>query len=103
MTFHILTIFPQMFDSYLKESIIGRAQKNKKIKIKIYDIRKFSKDKHKKVDDRPYAGGPGMVMTPDPIVRAIEKILSNSASYKVSRNKKKALNPSERVGQVKIF
>lgn len=74
MRFDILTIFPQMFDSYLKESIIKRAQKNKIIKIYIHDIRKFSKDKHKKVDDPPFGGGAGMVMTPQPLYDALKHI-----------------------------
>ena len=63
MRFDILTIFPSSFDSYFSESIIKRAQKNKLIKICTHDIRKFSKDKHKKVDDIPFGGGAGMVMT----------------------------------------
>lgn len=72
MRYDILTIFPKAFDSYLNESIIKRAQAKKLIKIHIHDIRKFSKDKHKKVDDIPYGGGAGMVMTPQPIHDAIK-------------------------------
>ncbi|MBI2634249.1 tRNA (guanosine(37)-N1)-methyltransferase TrmD [Candidatus Peregrinibacteria bacterium] len=72
MRFDILTIFPRTFESYLNESIIKRAHKKKLIKIKIHDIRKFSKDKHKKVDDVPYGGGAGMVMTPQPLHDAIK-------------------------------
>ncbi|MBD3361071.1 tRNA (guanosine(37)-N1)-methyltransferase TrmD [Candidatus Peregrinibacteria bacterium] len=71
MRFDILTIFPQAFDSYLKESILKRAQKNKLIEIHIHDIRDFSKDKHKKVDDVPFGGGTGMVMTPQPLYDSI--------------------------------
>lgn len=74
MKFDILTIFPQIFDSYLKESIIKRAIKSKKIEINIHDIREFSKDKHKKVDDVPFGGGAGMVMTPQPLHDAITHI-----------------------------
>lgn len=85
ITFHIITIFPDIFDSYLNESILKRAQKNKLIKIKIYDLRKFSKDKHKKVDSRPYGGGPGMVMQAEPLVKAVSSILKNkSADWKKS-------------------
>lgn len=72
MRFDILTIFPQIFDSYLKESIIKRAIQKKLIKIVIHDIRKFSLDKHKKVDDVPFGGGAGMVMTPQPLYDAIK-------------------------------
>ncbi|HYC83470.1 MAG TPA: tRNA (guanosine(37)-N1)-methyltransferase TrmD, partial [Candidatus Paceibacterota bacterium] len=75
ITFHVITLFPNIFDSYLNESILARAQKAKKIRFKFYNPRDFTKDKHKKADDRPYAGGPGMVMYAEPIVRAAEKAL----------------------------
>lgn len=75
MKFDIITIFPKIFDSYLNESIIKRAQKNKKIKINIVDLRKFSTDKYKKVDDKPYGGGPGMVFKIEPMVKALNSIL----------------------------
>ncbi len=65
-----------MFDSYLGESILARAIKEKKIGVKIFNPRAFTRDKHKKVDERPYGGGPGMVMTAEPILRAVEKVLS---------------------------
>ena len=69
MTFHIITLFPEVFDAYFKESIIGKAIKRRHIKVKFYDLRKFSKDKkHKKVDGRAYGGGPGMVLEIEPIV-----------------------------------
>lgn len=76
MTFDLLTIFPQILDSYIRESIIGREIKKKTINIRFHDIRKYSRDKHKKVDDTPYGGGAGMIMTPQPIfdcVRAVKK------------------------------
>lgn len=71
MRFDILTIFPQIFDSYFNESIIKRARKERLIDIYVHDIRKFSEDKHKKVDDKPFGGGPGMLMTPQPIYDTI--------------------------------
>lgn len=74
MRFDILTIFPKMLDSYLSESILKRAQEKKLIKIAAHDIRAFSKDKHRKVDDRPYGGGAGMVMTFQPIADAVKKV-----------------------------
>lgn len=74
MRFDILTIFPNIFDSYLNESILKRAQKNKLIEIHIHDIRKFSKDKHHKVDDLPFGGGAGMVMTPQPLYDCIKHV-----------------------------
>lgn len=74
MRFDILTIFPHIFASYFNESILKRAQKKKKIKIKIWDIRKYTRDKHHTVDDRPYGGGPGMVLKIEPIVHCLKKI-----------------------------
>jgi tRNA (guanine37-N1)-methyltransferase len=74
MRFDLLTIFPEIFNSYLKESIIKRATESKKIKIFIHDIRKYSKDKHHKVDASPYGGGPGMVIMPQPIHDCIEHV-----------------------------
>ncbi len=87
ITFHIFTIFPNIFSSYFNESILKRAQKKKIIKIKIYNIRDFADDKHKtaapacatrkrcgRVDDRPYGGGAGMVMKIEPIIKAIKSI-----------------------------
>ena len=80
MNFHVITIFPPAFDSYLKESIIGRAIKNKKISIKFYNPRDFTsaRDWYKQVDDRPYGGGPGMVMQAEPLLKATAKALSSS-------------------------
>jgi len=74
MQFDILTIFPEMFASYLNESIIKRARKNKIIKINFHNIRDFATDKHKTVDDRPYGGGPGMVMKIEPLYRCLKSI-----------------------------
>ena len=74
MVFDILTIFPDIFDSYINESIIKRAVNAKKINIRIHDIRAFSKDKHNKVDDIPYGGGPGMVMTPQPVYDCVSHV-----------------------------
>jgi len=74
MKFDIITIFPKIFDSYFGESILARAQKKKLIKIKAHDLRKWASDKHKKVDDSPYGGGPGMVMKADVIFKAVEDI-----------------------------
>jgi len=62
MRFDIITIFPKIFDSYLSESILGRAQKKGLIAIRTHDLRAFTTDKHRKVDDAPYGGGAGMVM-----------------------------------------
>ncbi len=74
MKIDILTIFPEMFEGFLKTSIIKRAIENNKVEIKIHDIRKYSKDPHKKVDDYGYGGGRGMVLMPEPIFEAIDDI-----------------------------
>ena len=74
LQFDIITIFPKIFAPILNESIIKRAQEKKKVKIKVHDLRDYTTDKHRKVDDRPFGGGPGMVMTPQPIFDAIKKI-----------------------------
>jgi len=92
MNFHIITLFPEMFDSYISESILGRAIQEKKISVSFTNPRKFVTGKYKKVwpdgnislqvDDRPYAGGPGMVMRAEPIIKAVE-----SAVKKISKRK----------------
>ncbi len=74
LRFDIITIFPGVFSSVLDESIMKRAQEKKKIIFKVHDLRKYSKDPHRKVDDRPFGGGPGMVMTPQPLIDAVKKI-----------------------------
>lgn len=78
--FDILTIFPNMIDSYASESILGRAQKAKLIEIRSHDLRAYSKDKHHKTDDTPYGGGPGMVMTVEPFDLALKKIKKRKKS-----------------------
>ncbi len=74
MRFHILTIFPGIFDSYLDESLFKRAQKKHIVSVRTYDLRSFTNDKHKKVDDRPFGGGPGMVIKVQPVWDAIKKL-----------------------------
>lgn len=74
MKFDILTIFPQIFSSYFNESILKIAQEKKLIEINSHDIRKFTKNKHKKVDDVPFGGGAGMLMTPQPLYDSISEI-----------------------------
>jgi tRNA (guanine37-N1)-methyltransferase len=76
MNFHIITIFPHIFDSYLNESILRRAQDGGQVKIITHDLRKWTSDKHKTVDDTPYGGGAGMVMKVDVLYRALQDIKS---------------------------
>jgi tRNA (guanine37-N1)-methyltransferase len=83
MHFHVITLFPELCEKYTNASILGRAQKTekgkgakhrgKKIAVTYYNPREYTKDKHHKVDDRPYGGGPGMVMYAEPILKAWEK------------------------------
>ena len=74
MKIDILTIFPHMFDNIFKESIIKRAIENKRVEIRIVDFREYSKETKKKVDDTPYGGGAGMVLTPDPIFSCVDSL-----------------------------
>ena len=74
MLIDIITIFPDIFRPYFDESILKIAQNKNKLKIRLRDVRDYTLDAHRKVDDRPFGGGPGMVMAPEPIFRAVEKI-----------------------------
>lgn len=78
MKFDVLTLFPEMFQP-LNKSIIGRAREKELININLVNIRDFSKDKHKKVDDTPYGGGPGMILMPDIVYDAYKSIKSKKA------------------------
>ena len=78
MQFDVLTLFPEMFEP-IKQSILGKAIENEKIKLKLVNIRNFSKDKHKKVDDTPYGGGAGMVMKPDVVYDAYKSVYEENA------------------------
>jgi len=79
MRIDILTIFPQMFDGPFSHSIIKRAIDKQKVEIHLHDIRDYTTNKHKKVDDYPYSGGAGMVMMADPIVSLIEELKAQRA------------------------
>ncbi|ENZ9535319.1 tRNA (guanosine(37)-N1)-methyltransferase TrmD [Clostridioides difficile] len=76
MRFHIMTLFPEIFNSYMDESIMKRAVEKGIIEVYIYNIRDFSNNKHKKVDDYPFGGGAGMVMTPQPIYDTYKHIIT---------------------------
>jgi tRNA (guanine37-N1)-methyltransferase len=82
MQIDIITIFPRMFEPVLNESIIKRAQNKGKVRILIHDLRDYSSDKHRKVDDRPFGGGSGMIMRPEPIFNAVEDIKSKVKTQK---------------------
>ncbi len=90
MRFDLITIFPEIFKSYLEESIIKRALKNKLIEIHIHNLRDYSKDRHFKTDATPYGGGPGMVMTPQPIfdcLKQVKKLNRGPVAYMSPRGK----------------
>ena len=74
MRFHVLTIFPAMFDGPLSESIIARAVERELVEIHLHDIRDYTTDRHRSVDDYPYGGGYGMVMKPEPIISAVNDV-----------------------------
>lgn len=83
MHFHIITLFPEAFDSYISKSILGRAVEDKKIKISFYNPRDFVKDKNKRVDRKPYGGGPGMVIEAPAVVKAVEKAMGKKKNVKI--------------------
>lgn len=83
MIFDVITIFPHLLDSYLKDSILAREIKKGTVKIRFHDIRKYSCNKHRKVDDTPYGGGAGMVMTAQPIYDCITAVKRKNPKAKV--------------------
>jgi tRNA (guanine37-N1)-methyltransferase len=83
MRFDILTIFPDMFHSYMNESILKRAQESGRVSIAIHDIRSFTVDKQHKTDDTPYGGGAGMVMKVEPIFNAMEALKVQNEKFKI--------------------
>ena len=91
MKFDVLTLFPEMFEP-LKHSIIGRAVENDLININLINIRDFSKDKHKKVDDTPYGGGAGMVIRPDVVYDAYNSVKSENSKVIYMSPQGKTLN-----------
>ena len=80
MKIDILTLFPNIFDSYFKESLFSRAQKSNLLNVKIHNLRDYTKGKHHKADDKPFGGGPGMVLMVEPIYTAIQSIKSSDIS-----------------------
>ena len=88
MLFDIVTIFPDIVESYFKEGLLSRAKGEGYLQVYTHDLRKFSTDeKHHKVDDRPFGGGPGMVVMVEPIEKAIENIKTNAPEIK-TRNQR---------------
>lgn len=74
MEIDVLTLFPRVFEGPVEESILKRAQESGRVQIRVHNLRDFTHDKHRVVDDRPYGGGPGMLMKPEPIFEAVEQL-----------------------------
>ena len=81
--FDVITIFPEIFKGFVSESLLARGQKKKIIKINLHNLRRWTSDKHKTVDDRPYGGGPGMVLKTEPIFKAVKSLKPKFKSKKV--------------------
>ena len=82
MQVDVLTIFPEMFPGVLGASMLKRAQESGRIRVAVHDLRDWSRDKHRKVDDRPYGGGPGMIMRVEPIAEALEALRQQCAGHR---------------------
>ena len=103
MNYHIVTLFPEAIKPYLDASILGRAQASKLINVSYYNLRKYTKDKHRRTDGPAYGGGPGMVLWVDPVINSTSKIQSNihkkyekaksAAARSFGVTKKKLLKP----------
>src|SRR6266581_1101650 len=74
MRFDVLTLFPELFQGYLSQSILKLALERGLVEVHLWNIRDWAKGKHKSVDDRPFGGGPGMVLMPEPVFDAVEAV-----------------------------
>lgn len=97
MKFYIMTLFPEIFELYLNSSILGRAKKNNLIEIEALNIRDYTNDKHKKVDDYPYGGGAGMLMQCEPIYNTYIEVQKRIGKDKEFKNKILYLSPQGKV------
>ena len=91
MRFDIATLFPALFDSFLNESLIAKALEKRAFEVRIIDIRDFTRDRHRTADDRPFGGGPGMVLKPEPVTAAVRSAMSD---YPARRRRVILLTPS---------
>ncbi|MHC4598699.1 MAG: tRNA (guanosine(37)-N1)-methyltransferase TrmD [Planctomycetota bacterium] len=83
MRIDVITIFPELFEPFVDASMMGIAAEKGLVSFRVTNLRDFTEDRHRKVDDRPYGGGPGMVFKPEPVVRAVEAALASGAPGKV--------------------
>ena len=74
MRFDVITIFPAMFGPVFEQGVIGRAVQRGVVELATHDLRSFTHDRHRQVDDMPFGGGPGMVMKPEPVIEAVESV-----------------------------
>src|ERR1700740_1187770 len=86
MRFDLVTIFPEFFAGPLQHGIVRRAQETGLISVNVQDLREFTKDRHRTVDDRPFGGGEGMVLKPEPLFQAVEKLLGHSVGEASQKN-----------------
>lgn len=101
MNFHVVTLFPETVEAYTNASILGRGQKENFFKVKTYQLRDFVTNKWGKVDERPYGGGPGMVVQAEPVIRAVEAIQKKIQAKKV--RKKSGLIYQSTKSKVKVI
>ena len=83
MRIDILTLFPEIFSGFLEGSLLGAARENGCIDVRLTDIRDFATGVHRQVDDRPYGGGPGMLLMPGPVVAAVEAVQASAVPGRV--------------------
>jgi tRNA (guanine37-N1)-methyltransferase len=97
VTFEVITIFPEFFSSILEHGLLKRGSAGGQVSIRIHDLRDFTDDRHRTVDDRPFGGGPGMVLKPEPLFRAVESLQSAAPSESGSRLPVILLSPQGRL------
>jgi tRNA (guanine37-N1)-methyltransferase len=95
MVFDIITIFPKVVEEYINTGIVSNAIEKKLVNITIHDLRKWTTDKHKTVDDTPYGGGPGMIMKIEPIFRALEELRKENTVVAITTPKGKTLDQKQ--------
>src|SRR5215813_33879 len=90
MRFDLITIFPEFFTGALEHGIVRRAREAELIDVHVQDLREFTKDRHRTVDDRPFGGGEGMVLKPEPLFEAVESLLGHSVGSAEAKNQLEA-------------
>lgn len=103
MRIDIISIFPEVFEPYFSRSIPGIARKKGKLKIRLHNLRDYTRDKHRKVDDRPFGGGPGMVMAAEPIFSAVEAIMRSVPSVMRRASKRPGTQDARRKTRIVVL